>query len=905
LSENIAANDIFNKIFQDEEYLQYQSQIDKIFLPEFTTFVQEILPKITTELSHISDNLQNNENINSLYKYFHYIKNAADFLKQDLTSQLAEETSILLDGCKKGTTKINKNIIALFLSSANLIYEICNNQALNNDSGFKQKVLEHFSAIEEEENNNLEALIEGELPIIEQSNEKTCDIFDLKIAEAFEKLELLIIELESSENNKQFLVSISDILHYLQALTGFARISPAQILTFKLEMYCNKIIMENLNTTPEPLAIIQQGITLTGEICEKRNIFENEKQILKLDEFLKILGGQADLPDENKVLQKETPSPLCEEDDEECEEEVDEEFLQDFIMEAKDHIENIDSQVIELEKNPENEEIIHSMFRSFHTIKGLAGFVSQNLIQKIAHQTETLMDSCRKGKIPVTKELVDIILKSSDFVKKICDDNSLNKNADFKRCISEHMKKLDCFEKETLENLLKDNKKIGEILVEQNLIKNEDVEELLQKQQTEYPELRFGEIAVKEEKIKPVEIINALKTQKTKQNQAEEYMRISTGKVDNLVDMVGELIIAQSLIEQHAFSKYGGDNFFITNLGRITRITKDLQNISMFLRMVALKSTFQKIARIARDTINELGKDIKFSTIGDETEIDRVVTEKLLDPLVHLVKNSISHGIGSKEERIAAGKPPYGNVCVNAYNKRGNIYIEITDDGKGIDTDIVYKKALEKGLIDQFKEYTEKEIQEFILLPGFSTKEVADNVSGRGVGMDVVKTEISKIGGKLEIHSVKGEGSKFILKIPVNHAIMNGTVVEINNSNYIIPTINVKQIIQPQTGQFVTIQGINAMIKVREDIIPIISISKLFKTQKINEETKLVVIVELDQKFKALPVKNVIGRQEIVVKPVGEEFSGLKYVSGMSILGDGKVSLILDIDHLFIADTTS
>jgi two-component system chemotaxis sensor kinase CheA len=582
-------------------------------------------------------------------------------------------------------------------------------------------------------------------------------------------------------------------------------------------------------------------------------------------------------------------------------EEVDLEFLEDFILEAKDHLENIDSQVIELEKNPDDEEIIHSMFRAFHTIKGLAGFVNQTAIQHIAHQTETLMDACRKGKISVDKVLVDLILGSSDLIKQICGDISLVNQRVFQTEITLHMEKLENFEMTSLEK--SSSKKIGEILVEQHLIAPQEVEEVLEKQKNDYPELKFGEIAVKEEKVKPVEVINALKLQQNK--QSEEYMRISTGKVDNLVDMVGELIITQALIEQHASNNYGGDSFFIANLGRMERITKDLQNISLFLRMVALKSTFQKISRIARDTIKELGKDINFSTIGDDTEIDRVVTEKLLDPLVHLVKNSISHGIESPEERIAAGKSAQGNVVINAYNKRGNIYIEIIDDGAGINTERVYQKALEKGLVDASKEYTEKEIQEFIMLPGFSTLDVANNISGRGVGMDVVKTEISKIGGKIEIFSEKGKGSKFILKIPVNHAVMNGTIVDVEGSNYIIPTLNVKQILQPKEEQWVTVQGVPSMIKVREDIIPLMPVSKLFRTGKADEEIKLVVIIELDQKFKALPVKNVIGRQEVVIKPVGEEFSGLKYVSGMSILGDGKVSLILDVEHLFATDGAS
>ncbi|HSA07061.1 MAG TPA: chemotaxis protein CheA [Candidatus Gastranaerophilales bacterium] len=585
---------------------------------------------------------------------------------------------------------------------------------------------------------------------------------------------------------------------------------------------------------------------------------------------------------------------------------VDEEFLNDFIQEATEHIENIEINALILEKEPGNEEVINSLFRSYHTVKGLAGFVDQDLIGKIAHQTETLLDGCRKKTIKANKNIVDIILTSSDYIKKICENISVAKDTNFLKEIESHLEVIFNAEKGIFNDITVELKpenppKLGEILIEEKKINQEDVDKIIEKQKTEHPDLKFGQIAVKEKKVEAKDVIQATRIQQAKASISEDYMRISTDKVDSLVDMVGELVISQSLIEQFAISQLGTDNIFIANFNRMSRITKDLQNLAMFLRMVPLKSTFQKITRIARDTINELGKNIEFTTSGDETEIDRVITEKLLDPLVHLVKNAISHGIESAEDRIKAGKPPKGVIKVNAYNKRGSIYIEIIDDGGGINTERVYQKALEKGLIDTSKEYSDKEIQEFIMLPGFSTVEVANKISGRGVGMDVVKTEIQKIGGKVELNSIKGQGSSFVLKIPVNHAIMNGTVIDIEGSNYILPTINVKQILQPTSDQWIFMQGIRSMIKVREDIIPLVSIKKLFGKSR-EEEPVLIVIIELDQKYKALPVRNVVGRQEVVVKSVNEQFVNLGYVSGMSILGDGKVSLILDIENLFTSE---
>ncbi len=615
----------------------------------------------------------------------------------------------------------------------------------------------------------------------------------------------------------------------------------------------------------------------------------------------------------------------------ESKQEVENEFLEDFIVEASEHIENIEMNVFTFEKEPENEEVIHSMFRSFHTVKGLAGFVEQALIENIAHKTETLLDYCRKKILKPDKNIANIILTSADYIKKICEDTSLCGDESFLEEIDKHLQKLaqeekcpdkQAFEesppnpeieeltfestKENSENNEKlagklpgNTPKIGEILVEEKKLDPGEVAGILEKQQKDYPDFKFGEVAIYEEKAQPKDVLNAVKKQQAKTSAKEEYMRISTEKVDNLVDMVGELVITQSLVEQFAISNFESGKSFTNNLGRMARITKDLQNLAMYLRMVPLKSTFQKITRIARDTINELEKDIDFSTSGDDTEIDRMVTEKLLDPLVHLVKNSVSHGIESEEKRIKEEKPSTGSVRLCAYNKRGNIYIEINDDGGGINTEKVYQKALDKGLIDPNRSYSDSEIHEFIMLPGFSTMEVANNISGRGVGLDVVRTEIQKNGGKVEIHSEKGRGSTFTLKIPVNHAILNGTVVNIKDSNYIIPTLNIKQIIQPKEEQWVYVKNVRSKINVRGEIIPFLPVSGLFGTQPEDEEPALIVIIELEQKYLALPVKNVIGRQEIVVKPVSENFSGLDYISGMSILGDGKVSLILDVEVMF------
>lgn len=689
---------------------------------------------------------------------------------------------------------------------------------------------------------------------------------------------------------------------------------------------------------------------------------------------------------------------------------IEKDFWDDFIVEAFEHIDEIETNAMSLDQNPDDMEVIHTMFRAFHTIKGLSGFVEHSAIQEIAHKTETLMDYCRKGELKVNTKIVDAILKSSDYIKQLCNDvdafldETLVNNIENLLVVLENLANVEdstaevsaevaepqtapeveaqiettettepetttepealsdeqkledfanefTFEEEAVssqepiqEEVIEEEEEVAKEATSENF---ENVEQIVEQVADLFEEeakqsetlvyetaanVAITEAAQTDETAKTEvitvastpesaalksfqkDIMKKLKgetqsraTEQNKENSPiksaganEEYMKVANHKIDHLVDMIGELIINQSLIEQYVASTYSEDKELVTNMSGFLRITRELQSLSMSLRMVSLKPTFQKVARIARDTIQELGKNVEIIMTGEGTEIDRVVTDKLLDPLVHLIKNAISHGVEEKsEDRISQNKNPRARVELNAYSKRGKIFIEIKDDGRGINTEIVYQKALEKGLVDPNRTYSDAEIKEFILLPGFSTAKVVDNISGRGVGMDVVKTQILKIGGKVDIQSKLNEGSTFTLEVPVNHAIMNGTIIEVNKQHFVVPTINVKEFLQPHDEQWIFTQQKRTMIKVRDNIIPIIPLSTFFKDAKEEEHTPLVMILELDQELKALPITNVINRQEVVVKPLGEEFLSLKYISGMSILGTGKVSLILDIDYLF------
>jgi two-component system chemotaxis sensor kinase CheA len=323
----------------------------------------------------------------------------------------------------------------------------------------------------------------------------------------------------------------------------------------------------------------------------------------------------------------------------------------------------------------------------------------------------------------------------------------------------------------------------------------------------------------------------------------------------------------------------------------------------MTLRMVEIKPTLHRLMRIARDSAIELGKKVTIVIEGEGTEIDRSASEKLFDPLMHLVRNAVSHGIESESDRIKVGKSPEGKIVIRAYRKKDNVYIEVEDDGKGINVNQVYQKAKKLGLTLEGKEYSKDEIVKFIFIPGFSTQEVINSISGRGVGMNVVESEINKIGGRVDISNNEGLGAKFVVRIPMNLAVVNGTIVEVANGRYILPTLYIKEFFIPKKENWISMQGQNKAIRLRDSIIPVVTANEIFGIDTANEniedkniEDKNLIIFELEQKYLALPVDKIVSRQEIVSKPLDR---GIDFASGASILGDGRVSLILDVEAIF------
>jgi two-component system chemotaxis sensor kinase CheA len=382
-----------------------------------------------------------------------------------------------------------------------------------------------------------------------------------------------------------------------------------------------------------------------------------------------------------------------------------------------------------------------------------------------------------------------------------------------------------------------------------------------------------------------------------------QTVRVNTEKLDSIMDVVGELVIVQSQLVETARLHAEDGSPLQRNVSQLGRITKELQRTAMALRMIPIKPTFQKMERLVRDLARDFDKKVSFVTAGDETELDRTVVEEIGDPLVHMVRNALDHGLETTAGRLAAGKPETGTVTLRAYHQGGSIVIELQDDGRGMDPDRIYKKAVEKGVVPAGAVLSREEIFALIFAPGFSTAEKVTAVSGRGVGMDVVKRNISKLRGKIEIDSTLGQGSTFKIKLPLTMAIIDGLVVRVGADRFILPSTSVQMALRPAKENISTIYGQGEVLDLRGRLLPLHRLHRSFRIAADAQQPwdGIVVIVESSGKSWALLVDEMINKQEVVIKNLGAFMAGLPGVSGGAILGDGNIALILDPGSLLQA----
>jgi two-component system chemotaxis sensor kinase CheA len=437
-------------------------------------------------------------------------------------------------------------------------------------------------------------------------------------------------------------------------------------------------------------------------------------------------------------------------------------------------------------------------------------------------------------------------------------------------------------------------RKVGDILVEHGVIDEKDLEKIAE--HSRIKGTRLGEELIDEGLATPRDISRALREQRHRKEN-ETIVRVDTHKLDNLVDTIGELVIAQSMVLQNDEVKSIKDQKLQKDTVQLTRITAELQRVSMSMRMIPIKNTFQKMIRLVRDLSRKSGKEALLEMNGEDTEIDRNMVEEIYEPLVHLIRNAIDHGIETPHERRKSGKPSQGCIHLAAEQRGGNIIIDIRDDGRGLDTRRIRAKALEMGILSPDESLEENRICDLIFHPGFSTKQEVTEVSGRGVGMDVVRRSVEQLRGKLEVFNSPNQGTHFQLKLPLTMAIIDGMVICIGEERYVVPTITMKEFLRPSQADYLTAQEKGEMIKVRNMLMPLIRLHDLLNIEPryLNPWEGLVLVVEEDNRSYCLLADEIKGRQEVVIKGLGASMRHLQGVSGGAILGDGRVALILDV----------
>ncbi|GAA9351383.1 chemotaxis histidine kinase/response regulator CheAY2 [Helicobacter pylori] len=643
------------------------------------------------------------------------------------------------------------------------------------------------------------------------------------------------------------------------------------------------------------------------------------------------------------------------------------EIMEDFLIEAFEMNEQLDQDLVELEHNPEDLDLLNRIFRVAHTIKGSSSFLNLNILTRLTHNMEDVLNRARKGEIKITPDIMDVVLRSIDLMKTLLvtiRDTGSDTNNGKENEIEEAVKQLQAITSQNLEGAKEGTKEAPQKENEKEVKKENkeenkenkakahtaenasdnpladepdldytnmsteeveaEIERLLNKRQEADKERRAQkkqeakpkqEVAPKTETPK-TETPKAPKTETktkakadTEENKApsigvEQTVRVDVRRLDHLMNLIGELVLGKNRLIRiygDVEERYDGEKF-LEELNQvvssISAVTTDLQLAVMKTRMQPVGKVFNKFPRMVRDLSRELGKSIELIIEGEETELDKSIVEEIGDPLIHIIRNSCDHGIEPLEERRRLNKPETGKVQLSAYNEGNHIVIKISDDGKGLDPVMLKEKAIEKGVISErdAEGMSDREAFNLIFKPGFSTAKVVSNVSGRGVGMDVVKTNIEKLNGIIEIDSEVGVGTTQKLKIPLTLAIIQALLVGVQEEYYAIPLSSVLETVRISQDEIYTVDG-KSVLRLRDEVLSLVRLSDIFKVDAIlesNSDVYVVIIGLADQKIGVI-VDYLIGQEEVVIKSLGYYLKNTRGIAGATVRGDGKITLIVDV----------
>ncbi len=555
----------------------------------------------------------------------------------------------------------------------------------------------------------------------------------------------------------------------------------------------------------------------------------------------------------------------------------DSDLLNEFIVENMELSNMAESAILNWEKDPNNQELLNTIFRSFHTIKGTSAFLNLDCVKDLAHQAESMLVRVRDGQDNFTAGHADLALKSLDMVKSIMKRLKSSGPGQQIELPLGHEKLLDA-----LKNFI--------FCSQEPKVNDRSAEPAVKPGFNEWPIRKNGEASA-DQPLASVQATDPV---------SESTVRVKIDRLDKLLDTVGELVIAQTMVGQDELIVNGKHHELGKKISHADKIVRELQDLSMILRVVPLKGTFQKMARLARDLSQKNGKIVNFITEGDETEIDRNMVDMVADPLVHLIRNAVDHGIETPEERRRIGKSGEGRIYLTAGHAEGSIILTVWDDGRGLSRQRIVDKAMARGLIDSAERMTDQDVWQMIFHPGFSTAEKVTEVSGRGVGLDVVRRAVEDLRGRIEVQSSEGQGCAFIMRMPLTMAIVDGMVVKVGSQRYILPTANIQKAVRPAESDIHTVNQRAEMLIFRDEFLPIFRLHRLFDIPDAQTELTsglLVVIGEGLQRC-AMFVDDLIAQTQVVTKSLGKGINNVPGVAGGAIMGDGIVGLILDVSGI-------
>jgi len=610
--------------------------------------------------------------------------------------------------------------------------------------------------------------------------------------------------------------------------------------------------------------------------------------------------------------------------------EFEKEVKLDFLAEAIQLLDDAEQAFLALESDKHNADLMNQIFRLAHNLKGTSRAVGFGDVAEFTHEMENLILKIKEGLVPITDQVVSLLLECNDHVSIMIKmlNMDLNSRFDSKEIISKihlalkgELGNADAaaahgeepkMEEAPAEEFTADSISAEDIALLENFEKGLEapaaamsVEQKEERAASFFPseaakpELKVAPAASQETKAEGGGGDHKKPAGGDKKAAEEESIRVSLSRVELLNNVVGELVIIQTVLNQHRDEV--SSQIMLKSLSHLAKLSKEIQNISMSLRMIPLKQTLQKMQRIVRDTSKALDKKVHLELVGEETEIDKTVLEHLADPLVHIVRNAVDHGLESTADRIKAGKTEEGQVTIKAFHEGNNLVIEIRDDGKGINPKIIREKAIEKKVISANAVMSDDDLVNLIFHPGFSTKAEVSEISGRGVGMDVVKTNIEKLSGEVKVITELGKGSCFKVVLPLTLAIIEAMVTRVGDERYIIPLGQVYESLSPTPDIVHHVNGVGHCLKIRGEVIPMFKVSTALQrpVQEKPLEEQIAIIVNSEERNFAILVDDILHQQQVVIKKLGEEIKNQKGFMGSSILGDGRPAFILDIMELF------